>query len=75
MSKITLSLAILSDQRSMNEDDVILIVFAVIPIILSTIFVFKAKSTPARILTALFVICTMISCYFVMFMFSFKRLL
>lgn len=54
----------------MNEDNVIVFCFVVLPIIMSIIFVIKAKSTKARVLTLLFILLTIVSCSFVAYIFA-----
>lgn len=54
----------------MNEDNVIVFLFAVLPIVMSVIFVIKAKSTKARVLTLLFILLTILSCSFLAYMFA-----
>lgn len=54
----------------MNEDDVIVFAFVILPIIMSLIFIIKAKSTTTRVLALFFILLTIISCSIVAYMFA-----
>lgn len=58
----------------MSEDSIIITVFVIIPIVISLLLVFFAKSTPARVFTALFILLSCASCFFAYYIFELGKM-
>lgn len=59
---------------TMSEDSIIITVFVIIPIVISSLLVFFTKSTPARVFTVIFILLTCASCFFAYYIFQMGKM-